>query len=108
VGGLDRHVATADRLREACVGVFALADETPAASAAALARQKEIDLIVAPVAGREGLQWTVTDLGSGGVDLVSTEELVARVTRVTPDREAAGPEPAAAPVRGASGDEATI
>ena len=108
VGGLDRHVAIADRLREACVGVFALAHDVPAASAAALARQKEIDLIVAPVAGREGLQWIVSDLGSGGDDLVSTEELVARVTRVTLDREAAGPEPAAAPVRGVSGDEATV
>ena len=107
VGGLDRHVAMADRLREACVGVFALADDTPAPSAAALARQKEIALIVAPVDGHEGLLWTVTDLGSGGVDLVATEELAARLIRGSADLEAPGQERAAAPGRGTSGDEAT-
>lgn len=81
VGGLDRHVATADRLREACVGVFALAHDTPAAAAAALARQKEIDVIVAPAEGRESLHWTVTHMGSGDGDLVPAEELVAWLTR---------------------------
>jgi ATP phosphoribosyltransferase regulatory subunit len=84
VGGLDRHVAMADHLREACVGVFALAHDTPAASAAALARQKEIDVIVAPAEGRESLHWTVTRMESGDGDLVPAEELVAWLTREAP------------------------
>jgi hypothetical protein len=63
------------------VGVFALAHDTPAASAAALARQKEIDVIVAPAEGRESLHWTVTRMGSGDGDLVPAEELVAWLTR---------------------------
>lgn len=89
VGGLDRYIAIADRLRDACVGVFALAHDTPADTAAALARQKEIELIVSPAAGREGLHWTVTDLGCGAGDLVSTEELVAWIARFASDEEAA-------------------
>jgi len=81
VGGLDRHVAVADHLREACVGVFALAHDADAASAATQARQKEIDLIVAPVTGSEGRLWMVTDVSSGVGHQVSTEELTAWVTR---------------------------
>ena len=77
VGGLDAHVAVADLLRSACVGVFALPLETSSESLLKLARQKSIPLLVEPVAGSAGERWMVTDLrGSGAVESCPLADIV--------------------------------
>lgn len=80
VGGLDRYVTAADRLREGCVGVFALAHDVSSAAAADLARQREIDLVVTPADSAEGLDWMVTDLRDGSARSAPIDELVAALT----------------------------
>jgi len=79
VGGLDRWVQVADRLRAACVGVFALPLETPAAELPALARQKDIPLLLEPVEGTDGGRWTLTDLRGGVTEATGAETLVELV-----------------------------
>ena len=71
VGGLDRHVAVADRLREACVGVFALAHD------ADRRRRGRPGAAEGDRSGRDPrrraarvCRGPVTDLGSGDEDLV--------------------------------------
>lgn len=76
VGGLDRYVSLADRIRRACVGVFALPLDVDAATLPTLARQKDIPLLVEPVPGSEGARWTVTDLRAGAAETCVAENLV--------------------------------
>lgn len=66
-GGLDEHVAVADALRAACVGVFGLPSSASLEARVRLARQKEIPILVEPVEGTGGERWTVTDFRGAGV-----------------------------------------
>lgn len=76
VGGLDAHVAVADLLRAACVGVFALPLDTSSESLLKLANQKGIPLLIEPVENSQGARWMVTDLrGSGAVESCPLVEL---------------------------------
>jgi hypothetical protein len=76
VGGLDRWVQVADGLRHSCVGVFGLPERTDPDILPLLARQKEIQILVEPVAGTEGARWTVTDLGAGASEGCALDDLV--------------------------------
>ena len=87
VGGLDRYVALADRLRAACVGVFALPLDTSAEDLPRLARQKEIPLLVEPVPGTDGRRWTVTDLRGGLSEAAPLEGLLHLVTHAVFEHE---------------------
>jgi hypothetical protein len=87
VGGLDRHVALADQVRAACVGVFALPADISAPDLLRLAHQKEIPLLVEPVPGSDGGRWTVTDLRGGLSETSSAEGLVALVTHAAFEHE---------------------
>jgi ATP phosphoribosyltransferase regulatory subunit len=81
VGGLDQFVSLADRLRRACVGVFALPADGDQADLPVLGRQKEIPLLVEPVPGSDGQRWTVTDLSGGGSEGCTAADLVDVVCR---------------------------
>lgn len=99
VGALDGHVTLADRLREACVQVFALPAGTPPEILTRLARQKEIPVLVEPVPGSDGARWTVTDLRGGVSEACTADDLPAVVCHVAFEHEA----PAATTVREEAG-----
>lgn len=88
-GGLDEHVAVADRLRAACVGVFALPSSTPVEGRVRVARQKEIPILVEPVEGSAGSRWIVTDFrGAGLTEGCGVADLVAVVCHAAFEHEA--------------------
>jgi ATP phosphoribosyltransferase regulatory subunit len=82
VGGLDRWVWLADRLRRACVGVFALPAAAEQSDLPVLGRQKDIPILVEPVPGTEGERWTVTDLTAQGSEGCTAADLVDVVCRL--------------------------
>ncbi len=96
VGGLDRHVGLADRLRAALVGVFALPAETPADDLVLLARQKDIPILVEPVPGTDGARWTVTDLRGGLSEATPVDGLLALVSHAVFEHEPPAPSGASA------------
>jgi histidyl-tRNA synthetase len=88
VGGLDTHVAAADTLRAACVGVFALPLATSSDSLVRLAHQKSIPILVEPVDGTGGSRWTVTDIrGAGVTETCSATDLPAVVCHAAFEHE---------------------
>ncbi len=91
VGGLDRHVALADRLRDACVGVFALPGDVAPDAIPVLARQKDIYLLVEPApAVGEGEGWRVSDLRRGPGRTTSADGLAELILRLAAEGD---PEP---------------
>lgn len=97
IGGLDEHVAAADVLRAACVGVFSMPAGGSAEARTRLARQKDIPILVEPVEGTGGSRWMVTDLRGGGLtETCALAELAAVVCHAAFEHEGpfAGSDPA--------------
>jgi ATP phosphoribosyltransferase regulatory subunit len=82
VGGLDAHVALADRLRAEGMGVFALPLGIEDEAATNLARQKDIGLVISPVPGSDGARWTLIDPVAAAREVIPLAGLVDAVIKV--------------------------